>query len=113
MPKTTQSANLSLFVGQQLRSRRRELGLTQAQVAARLGLSASYMQKLESGKDNLTIGQLEKIVAAYEATVAMVLFPYERLADLPSPEESTEVVVVPSNHDPTAPDPAPARVTIS
>jgi transcriptional regulator with XRE-family HTH domain len=37
------------------------LGLTRAEVAERLGLSASYIPAVEAGKRNLTLGQLANI----------------------------------------------------
>jgi transcriptional regulator with XRE-family HTH domain len=37
------------------------LGLTQAEIAERLGVSASYVSAVEAGRHNLTLGQLANI----------------------------------------------------
>jgi transcriptional regulator with XRE-family HTH domain len=43
---------------------RHALGLTQAEVAERLGVSSSYLSAVEAGKRNLTIAQLANIANA-------------------------------------------------
>jgi transcriptional regulator with XRE-family HTH domain len=51
-------------VGRELKVTRRALGLTQAEVAGRLGVSASYVSTVEAGKRNLTLAQLANIANA-------------------------------------------------
>jgi transcriptional regulator with XRE-family HTH domain len=51
-------------VGRELKGTRRALGLTQAEVAGRLGVSASYVSAVEAGKRNLTLAQLANIANA-------------------------------------------------
>lgn len=43
---------------------RQALGLTQAEVAGRLGVSPSYISAVEAGRRNLTLGQLANIANA-------------------------------------------------
>jgi transcriptional regulator with XRE-family HTH domain len=52
------------LVGEEIRSSRRELGLTQTELANRLEVSAPYIAKVEGGRANLTIGQLANIAGA-------------------------------------------------
>src|SRR4051812_35750434 len=49
MPRTPR-----LYAGEQLRALRRNAGLNQAAMAARLGISVSYLSQLESGDRPLT-----------------------------------------------------------
>jgi transcriptional regulator with XRE-family HTH domain len=51
-------------VGREIRATRNALGLTQAEVAERLGASASYISAVEAGRRNLTLGQLANIANA-------------------------------------------------
>lgn len=64
MPRTAASEIHSKVVGRELRESRRALGLTQVEVANRLGVSASYIAAVEAGRRNLTIGQLANIANA-------------------------------------------------
>jgi transcriptional regulator with XRE-family HTH domain len=64
MPRTATSTIDAKIVGAKLRSARIEEGLTQAALAERLQVSAAYVQKLEAGKANPTLGQLATVAAA-------------------------------------------------
>jgi transcriptional regulator with XRE-family HTH domain len=64
MPRTAVSDVHAKVVGRELRETRQALGLTQAEVAERLGVSASYISAVEAGRRNLTLGQLANIANA-------------------------------------------------
>jgi transcriptional regulator with XRE-family HTH domain len=64
MPRTAASEIHAKVVGREIRATRNALGLTQAEVAERLGVSASYMSAVEAGRRNLTLGQLANIANA-------------------------------------------------
>jgi transcriptional regulator with XRE-family HTH domain len=64
MPRTAASEIHAKVVGREIRATRQALGLTQAEVADRLGVSASYMSAVEAGRRNLTLGQLANIANA-------------------------------------------------
>ena len=64
MPRTAASEIHAKVLGRELRAVRRTLGLTQAEVARRLGVSASYIAAVEAGRRNLTLGQLANIANA-------------------------------------------------
>lgn len=64
MPRTAVSEIHAKVVGRELKHTRLALGLTQAEVAERLGVSASYISAVEAGRRNLTLGQLANIANA-------------------------------------------------
>lgn len=50
--------------GRELRRRREELGLSQAQFAAMLGLTRTSVTNMEAGKQDTTVGRLMVLAAA-------------------------------------------------
>lgn len=64
MPRTAVSEIHAKVVGRELKGTRRALGLTQAEVAGRMGVSPSYIAAVEAGGRNLTLGQLANIANA-------------------------------------------------
>src|ERR1700744_4788862 len=58
-----------LYVGPRLRRMRRDLGLTQADMAAALEVSASYIALLERNNRPLTAGLLLKLAQTYDVDV--------------------------------------------
>ena len=64
MPRTAASEIHAKVVGREIRMTRHALGLTQAEVADRLGVSASYVSAVEAGRRNLTLGQIANIANA-------------------------------------------------
>ncbi len=64
MPRTAVSDVHAKVIGRDLRETRHSLGLSQAEVAGRLGVSASYISAVEAGKRNLTLAQLANIANA-------------------------------------------------
>jgi transcriptional regulator with XRE-family HTH domain len=64
MPRTAASEIHAKVVGREIRATRNALGLTQSEVAERLGASASYISAVEAGRRNLTLGQLANIANA-------------------------------------------------
>jgi transcriptional regulator with XRE-family HTH domain len=78
MPRTTSSIAHSEMVGAVLRARRIEAGLTQAQVGERLDVSQSYVNRMEAGRINMTIGQLGRVCEGLGATLRVRLDIPER-----------------------------------
>jgi transcriptional regulator with XRE-family HTH domain len=64
VPRTAVSEIYAKVIGRELKDTRQALGLTQAEVAERLGVSASYVSAVEAGRHNLTLGQLANIANA-------------------------------------------------
>lgn len=61
--------------GSQLAARRKDLGLTQAEVAARAGMTQADISRLERGVGNPTDATLERVASALEMRVRRVLVP--------------------------------------
>jgi len=64
VPRTAVSEIHAKVLGRELKDTRQALGLTQAVLAERLGVSASYLSAVEAGRHNLTLGQLANIANA-------------------------------------------------
>ena len=57
------------IIGERLRARRAELGLTQAQLGAAVGLSYQQIQKYENGSNQIAIGRLLLLAVALNVPV--------------------------------------------
>lgn len=64
------AAERAVFLGPRIRRMRRDLGLTQAGMAADLGISASYVALLESNARPLTADMLLRIARTYDVAIA-------------------------------------------
>lgn len=65
MPKTIYTKEYKLLL-QKLKQARIESGLTQQQIADKLGKPQSYVSKIESGERRLDIIELNKFAKAYK-----------------------------------------------
>ena len=81
MPRTATSAVAAKVVGRNIRDARKQAGLTQAQVAARMTVNPSYVANLEAGRVNATVGQLAHVAEALGAglDIAFPLLDIERI----------------------------------
>ena len=71
-------------VGRRLAEERRRLGLTQEALAEKLGVSAKYLQRIEAGRQNLTLGSLVTLARALGKKPLDLLRPPRKL-DRPPP----------------------------
>lgn len=69
MPRTATSVVDAKAVGATLRRARMQQRLTQAEFAKRLGVSSAYVQKIEAGRANPTLGQLANVARALGRTL--------------------------------------------
>jgi transcriptional regulator with XRE-family HTH domain len=77
-------------ISEQLRQRRKEVGLTLAEVARRAGTSAATISRYESGWDRFEVYTLQKLASALACRLEISLEPLERGAPKPSPEALVE-----------------------
>lgn len=75
MPRTTSSAGANQYVGTQLRRRREAMQISQAELASRLEVSGAYVQKVEAGGANMTVGQLTRFAEALDSFVVLEIAP--------------------------------------
>lgn len=60
-------------VGQRIRTRRKQLGLTQADLCARAGLSPGFLSEVENGNRNLSSGNLLDVAKALSCSCDWLL----------------------------------------
>lgn len=60
---------IQLYVGQMIRKRRTEIGLSQEQVALQAGVTTTYLGQVERGDRNPTVGFLEKVAESLEVDI--------------------------------------------
>ena len=81
-------------LGARLAERRRERTLSQREVARRVGVSASLISQIETGKVQPSVATLMAIVNELELSIDEMLrvadFPLPALTSQPSPAESTQ-----------------------
>lgn len=86
MPRTATSSVAAAAVGSAIRRARLEAGLTQSQIADRMGVNASYVANLEAGRTNPTVGQLNAIASALGAKLEISFEVVERKpSSVPTP----------------------------
>jgi transcriptional regulator with XRE-family HTH domain len=70
LPGTKASTAVDLHVGQQLRARRKTLGLSQELLATRVGVTFQQMQKYEKGTNRISASRLFDIAQALSVPVS-------------------------------------------
>jgi transcriptional regulator with XRE-family HTH domain len=75
MPRTATSAVDAQALGAALRQARTQQRLTQAELGNRLGVSSAYVQKIEAGRANPTLGQLANVARALGRTLNVKFEP--------------------------------------
>jgi ribosome-binding protein aMBF1 (putative translation factor) len=71
-----EEARRAFLIGQAVRERRLELGLSQNEVAARAGMTQPALSRLEAGGTVPTIPVLERLAAALNADLVVSLIPH-------------------------------------
>lgn len=67
------SSSTATRVGERLRALRLEAGLTQAQLAVRLGTTQSAIARLEGGLRRTSLQSIDKVVAALGCETALLI----------------------------------------
>jgi ribosome-binding protein aMBF1 (putative translation factor) len=71
-----EEARRAFLIGQAVRERRLELGLSQTEVATRAGMTQPALSRLEAGGAVPTIPVLERLAAALSADLVVTLTPH-------------------------------------
>ena len=87
---------INAHVAEKIRSRRLEVGLTQQEVARRLGVSFQQLQKYEHGKNRISAGRLYQLAAVLETSIEGFFNGFEQGASVPAkaPTEVTRSIEV-------------------
>jgi XRE family transcriptional regulator, fatty acid utilization regulator len=70
------------LLGHTIRAFRKQRGLTQRALAARVGLTSTYISAIEHGQRNVTIWTLLHIAAALQVSLSSLLQPLEDRPEL-------------------------------
>jgi putative transcriptional regulator len=65
--------NIVVKFGNAFRKRRRALGLTQFDIAKKVGISRSYLSEVECGKENISLERAEKLSQVVGSTLIDLL----------------------------------------
>ncbi len=71
-----EEARRAFLIGQAVRQRRLDLGLSQVEVATRAGMTQPALSRLESGGAVPTIPVLERLAVALDADLIVTLTPH-------------------------------------
>ncbi|KAM3099139.1 helix-turn-helix domain-containing protein [Phormidesmis sp. 146-35] len=71
-----QNDNIKARFGEAVRQRRRELSISQEQLAGRSGFHRSYISTVELGMRNPTLENIEKFAEALEISIADLFTKY-------------------------------------
>lgn len=69
-------------IGRTVRTLRVQRGMTQAQLAERVGISPAYMSLIERGKRNAELDILERIAAQFNLPLAILIFLSQDYSEL-------------------------------
>jgi len=78
MNKSNQTTNILMLIGKAFTNRRLvsvPKKITQTQIAEKIGSSRSYLNKIEAGRQNLTIDKLCTIADQLDLEVQITLIP--------------------------------------
>jgi transcriptional regulator with XRE-family HTH domain len=99
MDNGKQSDSAPNSLGERLRQKRKEMGWTQEQLAARAGTTQAVIQKIENGK-SLRPRKIDKIAEPLGVLPAWLMFGDERYDDIDA--EAMEILVAWQKLDPVS-----------
>jgi transcriptional regulator with XRE-family HTH domain len=90
---------IDLLLGRRLRIRRRLMGLTQNQLAVRVGVRFQQIQKYESGANRISAARLWSFAQALEVPVAYFFDGLSTPRPHEAPEDSRDLMDRPESRD--------------
>jgi transcriptional regulator with XRE-family HTH domain len=100
MPAT----NVNAAIGQHIRQQRTAAGLSQAQLAARVGLTTQQVHKYERGETGIPVARLQHIAEALEVRMATLFGEDAATPSQPAEAMSARRVIEASRHIAAIPD---------
>ena len=79
-------------IGARIRAARKEKGLTQMQLAEKVGVSFQQIQKYETGKDRIFVERLQQIAQALEIPISYFFKDFNEKVSLNGEEYSYELI---------------------
>lgn len=76
---TARERDIRSVLGSNIRALRKELCLTQQQVAFMASMDRSCLSRIECGGYNPTLSELIRIADSFDVSLAVLLSPWERL----------------------------------
>jgi transcriptional regulator with XRE-family HTH domain len=73
--------NVKKIFGAAVRSRRRQLGISQEELAERADLHRTYISDVERGSRNVSLENIERLASALDLSIA-ALFPQAEAEDI-------------------------------
>jgi len=67
----------ALYAGIAIRDAREEAGLSQTELAARIGIAQSALSRIEAGRANLTLGTLQRVTRALGVSLTLGVGSHE------------------------------------
>jgi ribosome-binding protein aMBF1 (putative translation factor) len=67
----------ALYAGIAIRDAREETGLSQTELAARIGIAQSALSRIEAGRANLTLGTLQRVTDALGVSLRLGVGSHE------------------------------------
>jgi len=84
---------IDIHVGTRVRQERHRAGMTQADLAAKIGLSFQQLQKYETGHNRISASKLSQIAEVLKQHPG-VFFPQPNSAETTAPENPTEAKIL-------------------
>ena len=84
--RTPRSGQLDAALGERIRRRRRELGLSQSALGGKLGITFQQVQKYENGTNRVSATMLVKLSEALALPVNQILHDVDPNAGLTEPD---------------------------
>jgi len=67
------SDKIEIVLGHEIMLRRKELGMSQSELASKSGIQQANISRIERGQTNITINQLKRIANALDANIKIRL----------------------------------------